>query len=121
MNRVKRWVSNDGRAGYNFHCPGCNEAHTVRTEPDGWGFNDDLERPTFSPSILLRSGHFSTRFQPGDECWCTWEKEDGSKSGFECAICHSFVIDGKIQFLGDCTHAMAGQTVDLPVWRSEAG
>ena len=25
-----------------------------------------------------------------------------------------FVTDGKIQFLGDCTHALAGQTVDLP-------
>jgi len=29
-------------------------------------------------------------------------------------ICHSFIRDGKIQFLGDCTHALAGQTVDLP-------
>jgi hypothetical protein len=23
------------------------------------------------------------------------------------------VTDGRIQFLGDCTHALAGQTVDL--------
>jgi hypothetical protein len=29
-------------------------------------------------------------------------------------VCHSFVTDGKIQFLGDCTHALAGQTVELP-------
>jgi hypothetical protein len=29
-------------------------------------------------------------------------------------VCHSFVTDGRIQYLGDCTHAMAGQTVDLP-------
>jgi hypothetical protein len=28
-------------------------------------------------------------------------------------VCHSFVTDGKIQYLSDCTHAMAGQTVDL--------
>jgi hypothetical protein len=27
-----------------------------------------------------------------------------------------FVTDGRIQFLGDCTHALAGQTVDLPDW-----
>ena len=31
-------------------------------------------------------------------------------------ICHSFVTDGRIQFLGDCTHKLAGQTVDLPDW-----
>ncbi len=29
-------------------------------------------------------------------------------------VCHSFLTDGRIQFLDDCTHAMAGQTVDLP-------
>ena len=29
-------------------------------------------------------------------------------------VCHHFIRDGKIQFLGDCTHALRGQTVDLP-------
>jgi hypothetical protein len=28
--------------------------------------------------------------------------------------CHSFVTNGKIQFLADCTHKLAGQTVELP-------
>jgi hypothetical protein len=28
--------------------------------------------------------------------------------------CHSFVRNGRIEFLGDCTHALASQTVDLP-------
>ena len=28
--------------------------------------------------------------------------------------CHSFVRDGGIQFLTDCEHGLAGQTVDLP-------
>ncbi len=32
------------------------------------------------------------------------------------AICHSFVTDGRIQFLSDCTHPLAGQTVDIPEW-----
>lgn len=31
-------------------------------------------------------------------------------------VCHSFVRAGKIEFLGDCTHALAGQTVALPDW-----
>lgn len=29
------------------------------------------------------------------------------------SICHSFVTDGNIQFLSDCTHSLAGQTVPL--------
>jgi hypothetical protein len=28
--------------------------------------------------------------------------------------CHSFVTDGKIEFLNDSTHKLAGQTVPLP-------
>jgi hypothetical protein len=30
--------------------------------------------------------------------------------------CHSFVTDGKIQFLPDCYHSLKGQTVELPEW-----
>ena len=30
------------------------------------------------------------------------------------SVCHSFVTDGRIQFLADSNHALAGQTVDLP-------
>lgn len=32
----------------------------------------------------------------------------------DCVVCHSFVTAGRIEFLPDCTHALAGQTVDLP-------
>ena len=31
-------------------------------------------------------------------------------------VCHTFVTDGRIQYLGDCTHALAGQTVDMIDW-----
>lgn len=31
-------------------------------------------------------------------------------------ICHSYVRNGQMQFLGDCDHALAGQTVDIPDW-----
>lgn len=82
--------------GYSFECPGCKDTHRIPTVGDHpWGFNGSLERPTFTPSILVRS-----RF-----------KEDGAMRDF---CCHSFVRDGRIEFLGDCTHALAGQTVDLP-------
>ena len=28
-------------------------------------------------------------------------------------ICHSYVKEGKIIYLGDCTHALAGQTIPM--------
>ena len=31
----------------------------------------------------------------------------------QLTVCHSFVSDGQWQFLGDCTHALAGQTVPV--------
>lgn len=109
-----------------FMCPGCKELHEVtilEVGPRGrehvgpcWGFNGNYDRPTFSPSILVRTGHFVSGHKPGDSCWCTYCAEDDADGtpGFSCTQCHSFVRDGQIQFLNDCTHALAGQTVDLP-------
>ena len=59
-----------------------------------WTWNGDTERPTLRPSILTRWTH-SKSGSPTDE------------------ICHSFVSDGRVEFLGDCTHDKAGQTLDL--------
>ena len=33
--------------------------------------------------------------------------------------CHSFVTDGRIQYLDDCTHELRGQTIDLPDIKKE--
>lgn len=65
----------------------------------GWTFNGDYERPTFKPSILVKGTDWDGKV-PGQ--------------GITRTVCHSFVTDGRIQFLGDCTHSLAGQTVDLP-------
>lgn len=68
-------------------CPGCDDVHGIN--PQAWHWDGRTDLPTISPSILVtRPG------LPGQ--------------------CHSFVTDGRIQFLGDCTHPLAGQTVDLP-------
>ncbi len=76
-----------------FLCPGCAHRHELPTKgPRGWEFNGNFDVPTLRPSILAR-----TPRGPG--------RPD--------RICHSFVTDGKIQFLSDCTHKLAGQTVDL--------
>lgn len=105
MNRVTRYEYH-GEA-YGFECPGCGRSHILPvTGERGWSFNRDLDRPTFSPSILNKGSRF-----PTDEE--TARIMAGEKIDIEKTICHSFVRDGKIEFLNDCTHALAGKTVDL--------
>jgi hypothetical protein len=102
-----------------FWCPGCNSSHTLSVSGAGaiWGWNGDADRPTFTPSVLVTSGHFIAS-QAGKRCWCDYNREQiaagKDPAHFECGICHSFVTDGRIQFLADSTHKLAGQTVDLP-------
>lgn len=72
-----------------FWCPGCNTAHGIDTGK-GWKYNGDADCPTIEPSIL--------------------------SSGSNGPECHSYVRDGRIQFLSDCKHNLAGQTVDIPDW-----
>lgn len=103
-----------------FMCPGCHELHQVtilEVGPRGhervgacWGFNGDYERPTFSPSVLVR-GH---AIETDDAGRWTGEWKRDSAGNPVPLVCHSFVRDGQIQFLGDCTHELVGQTVDLP-------
>lgn len=94
--------------GVSFRCPGCGDVHVVPTGGGGWGWNGSLSSPSLSPSISVTSGHYASHWKPGDECWC------GKNYHFECYRCHSVVTDGKIAFCADSTHALAGQTVDLP-------
>lgn len=99
-----------------FWCPGCDSAHAIKTGPGGWGWNGSAEWPTFTPSLLVRTGHHIPN-NPNAACWCTWNAEHPEEpSPFKCGVCHSFIRDGQIQFLTDCTHALAGQTVSIPPW-----
>ncbi|MDR7867595.1 MAG: DUF6527 family protein [Sporomusaceae bacterium] len=102
-----------------FWCPGCKGYHIVPIAGNyKWDFFGDAERPTLSPSILRRSGHYAPHAKPDGHCWCTYNAEQEKKgeppAPFKCTVCHSFVRDGCIQFLNDCTHELAGQTVELP-------
>lgn len=86
-------------------CPGCSMVHGIRYGGENdWTWNGSLENPTFSPSLLVRMDYGNGL-----------RKEDPN---FKLTkhVCHSFITDGKIQFLGDSTHALANQTVDLPDW-----
>lgn len=56
-----------------------------------WSWNGDMEKPTFNPSILTKV-------------------ELGDGRNF---VCHSFVTDGFVQFLSDCTHGKGGTSEEL--------
>lgn len=91
--------------GYMAWCPGCAEAHYIAVEkPLGngakWTFNGDPERPTFSPSLLIRTG---SAVDP-----------DFIDEPDDPTVCHSFIRDGQWQFCADSKHALAGKTVPLP-------
>lgn len=107
---LDRWKNQFG-----FWCPGCDEHHTIN---DTWNWNGSIDKPTFTPSILTKTGHYADDWNK-ESCWCTFNAEQRKKgepeSGFKCLICHSYIEEGRIRFLNDCTHALAGQTVDLPV------
>jgi hypothetical protein len=104
-----------------FWCPGCNEYHSIpvnKSEQPSWSFNGNYKAPTFSPSIMVKSGHYIDG--KVNECWCRWsEKHPGEPSPFKCTLCHSFVTNGKILYLSDCTHKYAGQTLELEYPKNE--
>jgi Family of unknown function (DUF6527) len=126
--KVKKMMDVDGRrVGYRFKCPGCGENHTLPGPalihgelecPDvitraHWHFNGDFNKPTFSPSVLVKHGHYCD----GDtsDCWCAYYRHHPEEvKEFSCFICHSFVREGCIEFLPDCTHSLVGQKVELP-------
>lgn len=62
----------------------------TRAGTGNWTWNGSVDSPTLKPSILSRCG-------PADSP----------------TVCHTFVNDGMVQFLGDCTHELANQTVPL--------
>lgn len=84
-----------------FHCPGCDSAHVVKVSDGGWTWNGDADSPTFSPSVLVTRPANPDAIEGFEE----FRKE---------LRCHSFVRAGQIEFLSDCTHALAGKTVPMP-------
>lgn len=89
-----------------FQCPACGCCHEPNNQ---WQFNGDLDKPTFRPSILV-TGTVPVTDEQIERIMA------GEKIEPVPTRCHSYVTDGKIEFLSDCTHAMAGQTVEIPEW-----
>ena len=70
-------------------CPACKWEHEFTKET--WKFDGNFAGPTFWPSMLF------------------------NKDGYYDPLprCHSFLSEGRWQFLPDSTHELAGQTVDM--------
>ena len=90
MNVIKKTEQEHGRYQLSFYCPGCRELHNVN---ETWHWNGNLDKPTIQPSIRVRAPH-------------------GEKQ--QMRVCHSYITEGTIQFLHDCTHDLSGKTVALP-------
>lgn len=117
----------DGRL--TWWCPGCNGAHQIQHGPGSgqrWGWNGNAKKPNFTPSVLVRTYRYPSPYEPDsnpEHAEIRAAFETGG-DGHEWMMrhpkwgrrCHSFVVDGQMQFLGDCTHALAGQTVPIPPW-----
>lgn len=73
--------------------------------PGSWTWDGNEAAPTINPSILMTG----TQWKYGDVFYKPNHKVE---SGAEIR-CHSFVRAGQWQFLSDCTHDLAGQTVPM--------
>ncbi|HEX7911818.1 MAG TPA: DUF6527 family protein [Paraburkholderia sp.] len=99
MMKIEEQKHDNGTRSMLFECPGCDMLHVVYVESGAganlpvWSWNGSMDKPTFRPSVLV------TYPWGADRKECT---------------CHSFITDGRIEFLPDCTHKLAGQTVELP-------
>jgi hypothetical protein len=88
--------------GYMIRCKACNWHEFPKAGRPGasWTFNGDIHRPTFSPSmneLLNGEGPHHNADLPTRRC-------------------HFIVSDGEIQYCGDCTHELCGQTMPLEPW-----
>lgn len=99
-----------------FFCPGCECSHWFQIgQGPGprWKYNGNGDKPTIRESILVRHPTWTPPVTP--ENMEEWKRAPWVQTKVE-SICHSYVTDGRIQFLDDCTHTLKGKTVDLPAF-----
>lgn len=114
-------VADLGNGSYRliFRCPGCKMCHGPSVGPvsPSWAWNGDMDSPTFEPSLVVRWDHLSAE---GRERVSEFRLVHGRNPTDDEVpydlhmVCHSFIRDGSIQFLSDCTHELANQTVPIP-------
>ena len=76
-----------------FYCCGCLDLHSIVIDGSrGWRWNQSLESPTVTPSVLSDWTNRTTN---------------------EHRICHLFIENGHLRVLGDCTHEFKDATVKM--------
>lgn len=94
---IEEFECENGGQGFMYFCCPCGFYHSVTISPAkssngaSWTWNGSLDKPTFSPSIVVKV-EFENR---------------------PSLVCHHYVKNGQIQYLSDCTHTLAGQTIDM--------
>lgn len=94
-------LNKTGRVAY--YCPGCKTLVYLNVDNDGrprWMFDGNFDKPTITPSVLQKVG-------PWGEC------HDVPERIGKVDICHTFVRNGQIEYLGDCTHELAGKNIPM--------
>lgn len=117
----KDWkvIHNDRGTSMLFYCAGCDMQHVVHlTEPGypSWSFNGDNEKPTFEPSILVSWDQRSKENRMARDLFKAQVGREPTMDELPYDVhnvCHSFVRDGMIQYLSDCTHRLANNTLPL--------
>lgn len=80
-----------------WDCPACKVRHSVWVDGNHstvWTWNSSYSEPTLQESVEV----------VGPEV----PNPDG-----DTGVCHFYVVFGRISFLSDCTHAIAGKVVDM--------
>jgi hypothetical protein len=83
----------DVNTKYAFWCPACKCAHFFQTTgyPD-WKLTGSMLNPTITPSIRVQG--YSEVLQKN-------------------YVCHSVITGGIIEYMGDCTHELAGKEIQM--------
>lgn len=114
-DRAKLATGADGITYLMFWCEGCQTHHgpVVARLAGGsvWSWNGRVDLPTVQPSIRVQSSRLTEEGLRMIDAGLP--APEGGRYPSVDVLCHSYVTDGRIQYLGDCTHALAGQTVDL--------
>lgn len=98
MPKAERTYREDGREfGVRVFCPGCQEPHVLPTSGEVfWSFNGDMESPGFRPNLLISAF-----------------KVVGTQV-VRVTKCHSNIRAGRIEYLLDSDHDLAGESIELP-------
>jgi hypothetical protein len=99
---MSKLLYNETDSSYEIYCPGCNTKHKVFTKLSAGctqvhKFDGNLEKPTFSPSVLIDYGLDAVNNR---------------------RVCHFFVSEGSLNYQ-NCFHIFKNREVPLKSFSSE--